>query len=119
MRMTFDKDKLATMVRQIRSGRGYREVADEIGTISASTLCRVEKGHYPDLHVFTQLCNWLNVSPATFFIEQSGKDKLVEDSLSPSSQTQLIDLLRSDGTLLPVVANVLVAMITAGYQIRK
>ncbi|HBE19078.1 MAG TPA: XRE family transcriptional regulator [Cyanobacteria bacterium UBA11149] len=64
---TFNKRKLARLVRIRRRDYGLREVANQIG-ISASTISRVERGESTlDMESFLKLCDWLCVRPSYFF----------------------------------------------------
>jgi transcriptional regulator with XRE-family HTH domain len=110
-KLVFDATKLGVMIRQQRAGRSYREIADELGTVSASTIYQLESNHFPDMHVFTQICEWLNVSPNTFFIESDS-----ETGTATYSQAKIVDLIRSDASLTPSAAQVLSALVTAAYQ---
>ncbi|QJD81638.1 helix-turn-helix domain-containing protein [Spirosoma rhododendri] len=110
-KLVFDANKLGVMIRQQRAGRSYREIADELGTVSASTLYRLESNHFPDMHVFTRICEWLNVSPNTFFIESDS-----ETGTATYSQAKIVDLIRSDPSLTLSAAQVLSALVTAAYQ---
>lgn len=113
-KLVFDSIKLGIMVRQQRAGRSYREIAMELGTVSASTMHRLEQdtNHYPDMHVFTRICEWLNVSPNTFFIESDRASQL-----SNNLHAQIQEMVRSDAFLEPTAANILSTLITAAYQI--
>ncbi len=63
------------------------------------------------MHVFTRICEWLNVSPNTFFIESDS-----EPATATYSQAKIVDLIRSDAALTPSAANGLSALVTAAYQ---
>lgn len=110
-KLVFDATKLGVMIRQQRAGRTYREIAEELGTMSASTIYRLESNHFPDMHVFTRICEWLNVSPNTFFIESGS-----EPGTAIYSQAKIVDLVRSDAALTPSAANVLSVSVMATYQ---
>src|SRR3989442_2951324 len=58
--------KLSAALRAHRGNRGLRDVAGEIGGVSASTLSRVEQGNVPDLDTFMRICAWLGASPEDF-----------------------------------------------------
>ncbi|MBN8827061.1 MULTISPECIES: helix-turn-helix transcriptional regulator [unclassified Spirosoma] len=118
MSYELDTKKLATMVRAQRANRPLREVADEISDVSASTLHRLEVGKCPDMAVFLRICSWLNVKPEQFF-SHSDPTQTVQQIGQHYSQGQIINLVRSDSALSPVVANVLSAIITAAYEIDR
>lgn len=111
-----DSHKLATVIRQQRAGRGLREVADELGDVSASSVCRLEAGKSPDMMVFLRVCRWLRVPPAEFFRSVAGSEE--ESSPATHAHGRIISLIRSDAELAPVTANVLTALVTAAYQIQ-
>ncbi|HYX18333.1 MAG TPA: helix-turn-helix transcriptional regulator [Nostoc sp.] len=108
MKYQLDLERLSRLIRQKRGTNVLREVADEAG-ISPSTLSRVERGQTPDMSSFIALCNWLDVSPSTFFGS-------VEIS-NPLSVPEAIALqLQSDKNLDPATANVLAILIKAAYR---
>ena len=113
-KLIFDAIKLGVMIRQQRAGRSYREIAQELGTVSASTVYRLESNHFPDMPVFTRICEWLNVSPDTFLVESESNARSTGYSLA-----QILDLVRSDAALTPSAANVLSALVRAAYQISQ
>jgi transcriptional regulator with XRE-family HTH domain len=94
MSLQLDTEKLATMVKSKRAGRGLRIVAKEIGDVSASTLSRIEQGSIPDVNTFLMLCKWLGVSTDTFII--SGE---VTQSSTITSAEKIVAHLRADRVL--------------------
>jgi transcriptional regulator with XRE-family HTH domain len=104
-------EKLAAMVRAKRSRRGLREVAAEIGNVSASTLSRVEQGKVPDLETFFELCKWLNVGPEEFTGERIGSS---EAAVSTPEKIEVH--LRADRTLDPATVDALVTMVKLAYE---
>lgn len=112
MNFTLDSQKLATMIRNQRATRTLREVSDELGDVSFSTLHRLEAGKWPDMSVFLSVCRWLNASPEQFFTT-GGSTEAVKPA---ACQGRIIDLIQTDATLKPVVATVLTACVRAAYQ---
>jgi transcriptional regulator with XRE-family HTH domain len=104
-----DMEKLASLVRCKRLDRGLREVSKEIGTVSPSTISRVENGKVPDIDTFLTLCDWLDVSPADLF----GNDQVRDIESTPD---RIEFLLQSDPTLDPAIANALALLIKAAYR---
>lgn len=102
--------ELATMIKNKRGRRGLREVAKEIGDVSASTLSRIELGKIPDLDTFIKLCKWLGVSADHFT-----KDKERED-IQESTPQIVTAHLRADRSLDPQTAEALVTMIEMAYN---
>lgn len=117
MSYELDMNKLATMVRYQRAHRPFRQIAAELGDVSASTLNRLEAGRCPDLVVFLRVCSWLKTEPNQFIRVSAKKDTSVSSSQPASSQGQIIHLIQSDAALSPVTANVLTALVNAAYQI--
>lgn len=113
MNCTLDTQKLASMIRNQRANRTLREVSEELGDVSFSTLHRLEAGKWPDMNVFLSVCRWLNASPEQFF---SPLDASTQTAHPVASQGQLIDLIQRDTSLKPVVAHVLTACVRAAYQ---
>lgn len=109
VKYSLNLERLSILVRNKRSNRTLRDVASEIGNVSPSTLSRVERGQSPDMETFTALCNWLDVSPATFF--RGAKISI------PLSTPEAIALqLQSDKNLDPATANALAVLIKAVYR---
>lgn len=109
-------EDFATQIRRQRGNRGLREVAQEIGEISASTLSRIENGNIPDLDTFIRICRWLDVSPDTFIIGEPNLDASQTGSESESKKTLIKAHLRADRTLDPRTAEALVRMIELAYE---
>jgi len=112
MSQEIDLKRLAVLIAKKRNGRPLREVAEEIGGVSAPTLSRVEKGNLPDLETFMKLCRWLNVSPDDFQKVQRGKN----DAADISSPERICAYLRADRTLPPETAKALTTMIELAYR---
>lgn len=66
MESTLNSELLSSMVKTKRGKKGLREMASEIGGISAATLSRIEQGKLPDVETFILICRWLNVPTDTF-----------------------------------------------------
>jgi transcriptional regulator with XRE-family HTH domain len=112
MKHQLDVGTLATLVRTKRAGRGLREVADEIGEVSPSTLSRVENEKAPDLTTFLRICDWLQVPPAQLLLNE----EVVAEGKATDTSEKIALLLRSDSQLDPATANALAAIIKATYQ---
>ncbi|MGH7984308.1 MAG: helix-turn-helix domain-containing protein [Candidatus Udaeobacter sp.] len=110
-----DVPKLAALLRAKRAHRGLREVANEIGDVSASTLSRLEQGNLPDLETFMRLCNWLKVSADDFKI----KTDRVQETAEPSVPEFVEAHLRADRTLPPKMIDALSHMIKHAYDAAK
>jgi transcriptional regulator with XRE-family HTH domain len=109
--------KLAALLRTKRGDRGLREVASEIGNVSASTLSRIEQGNVPDLETFIQVCKWLKVSPDDFVAgertKSAGNMRLGTELEIPEA---IEAHLRADRTLPPATINALSEMIRVAYR---
>jgi transcriptional regulator with XRE-family HTH domain len=104
-----DIEKLANLVRNKRMNRGLREVAKEIGSVSPSTISRVENGKTPDMETFLALCDWLEV-PAAELIKNT------EDKTDLKPQEAITMQLRADKNLDPAIASALASLVKAAYQ---
>jgi transcriptional regulator with XRE-family HTH domain len=111
-----DIEEFAAQIRRQRGNRGLREIAQEIGEISASTLSRIENGNIPDLDTFIRVCRWLGLSPDTFIIGGTNVDVSQVSSESESKKTLIKAHLRADRTLDPKTAEALVRMIELAYE---
>lgn len=102
-----DIERLASLVRKKRASRGLRETAKEIGSVSPSTLSRVEGGKMPDMETFLALCDWLQVPPAELFKTTEETDLNTPERISIQ--------LRADKNLDPAIANALASLVKAAY----
>lgn len=110
MAYQLDADRLATLLRAKRAGRGLRDIADEIGEVSPSTLSRVENGKAPDLTTFLLICDWLQVAPDELLREED----LTRKETNPLEEVAL--LLRASKNLDSATAKTLATVIKAAYQ---
>ena len=111
-----DVKRLAVLVRTKRAGRGLRDVSQEIGEVSPSTLSRLENCKTPDMMVFLRICDWLQIPPAQLFFNDSKSITGAEGAPALSTSEQIDLLIRSDKALDAVTANVLAAIIKAAYS---
>jgi transcriptional regulator with XRE-family HTH domain len=82
-------------------------VASEIGTVSSSTLFRIERGETPEIETFLRLCDWLHQSTSAFIRSDSR-------NLDTNELTQLVaQALRADGVLSPHVIDAFLTLIKA------
>lgn len=105
-----DIEQLAALLRTKRAGRSLREVAQEIGEVSPSTLSRIENGKMPDMDTFLRVCDWLHVAPEKFI---KGEDTQREE-VSPLERIEAY--LRADQVLDPETADALSKVIRAAYK---
>ncbi|MBE2287483.1 MAG: helix-turn-helix transcriptional regulator [Prosthecobacter sp.] len=112
MSQATDLKRLAVLISKKRNGRPLREVAAEIGGVSAPTLSRIENGNVPDLETFMKLCRWLNVSPEDFQTDHAKKTS----STDITSPERICAYLRADRTLSPETAKALTTMIELAYR---
>lgn len=108
--------KLAALLRAKRDSKGLREVAEEIGNVSPSTLSRIEGERVDDIASSTllSLCDWLGISPA---------DVIEEIKVATPPVIDLVDSvdlqLRADHDLDPTMAKMLSEMFKAAYREAK
>lgn len=108
--------KLAALLRAKRDSKGLREVAEEIGNVSPSTLSRIEGERVDDIASSTllSLCDWLGISPA---------DVIEEIKVATPPAIDLVDSvdlqLRADRDLDPTMAKMLSEMFKAAYREAK
>ena len=112
-----DLDRLAAHLRTKRGKKGLREVAEEIGGISASTLSRIEQGNVPDVTSFIRICHWLGVDSSEFMAGVEPSRKKTTERESESDTPQVIEAhLRADRVLPPATINALSEMIRVAYK---
>lgn len=110
MESTLNTTLLSGMIKETRGNRGLREVADEIGGISFTTLSRIEKGKVPDVETFVKICRWLNVPADTFILSE-------KDSVSQvSTEQNIVAHLRAERELDKETVNMLIKVINLAYQ---
>lgn len=107
-----DFARLSKLVKAKRGNRGLREIAEEIGNISPSTLSRIEGERVDDVATSTLLsiCDWLDVAPSEI-IKNAGE--------GPAPEMDLLDTvdlgLRAKKDLDPTMAKMLAQMFKAAY----
>ena len=89
-----DIQQLANLVRNKRLTRGLRDTSKEIGSVSPSTLSRVENGKIPDMENFLALCDWLEIPPSELIKNTNGKEVV-------NIPDRIAILLQSDPNLNP------------------
>lgn len=109
MQSDLDLKKLAGMIRSKRAGKGLRNIAKEIGDITAPTLSRIERGNLPDVDTFMKLCKWLEVSP-DFFTNKKITSK------KDSTPHIIAAHLRADKNLPKKVTEALITMLNQAYS---
>ena len=111
-----DFARLAKLVRSKRGDRGLREIAEEIGDISPSTLSRIEGERVNDVASSTllRICDWLDVAPSEI-IQDVGDSPPPEIDVPSTVELQL----RADKDLDPVMAKMLSEMFKAAYKEAK
>ena len=107
---------LATMIRKKRGSMGLRDAAKEIGSLSATTLSRVEQGKVPDVDSFLKICRWLEMAPEKFATEPVRTSKKAVTVMS--HQDVIVTNLRADKTLDKEVVKALVEMIQVAYRFK-
>jgi transcriptional regulator with XRE-family HTH domain len=111
MTKILDTQYLAALIKTKRGNRGLREIAQEIGEVSPSTLSRIENGKIPDMDTFLRICDWLQVSSEEFIKEtdEQGQTKM-------STMDRIEGYLRADKELDPETAVALAKVMKATYK---
>ncbi|AQX01473.1 helix-turn-helix domain-containing protein [Elizabethkingia anophelis] len=109
MESTLDTELLAGMLRSKRGNKGLRAVAEEIGSVSFTTLSRIEQGRIPDVDTFIRICNWLEVSTETFILFSSSTKTV-------SSKDRIVAHLRAEKELSKDHVNMILNMIDLAYN---
>jgi transcriptional regulator with XRE-family HTH domain len=111
MTRVFDTQYLAALIKTKRGNRGLREVAQEIGDVSPSTLSRIENGKVPDIDTFLRICAWLQVSSEEFIKET---DDQQQNEISTTDRIE--GYLRADRELTPEMADALAKLMKSAYR---
>lgn len=90
-----------------------RAAAEQMESVSPSTLSRIERGSLPDLDTYMRICRWLNVDPAYFAIEPV--DKSQPEKKSELMTEDIIVHLRADKLLNQQTRDALITMIEVAY----
>lgn len=101
----------ALFSKSFKTKRGrvsLRDLADEIGT-SASTLSRIENGTMPDIEVFLSICEWMEVLPTAFFIEDNIEQV---DTL-----TLIVSILKEDNSLDKEFIDALIGLLKISFRL--
>lgn len=91
-----------------RRNLSLRDVADEIGGISPSTLSRIERGATPDLATVNQLVAWLGLDREAVFNARPANPR--------TTPRQVAVLLRADKKLDPRTAKTLAKIFDTAYR---
>lgn len=111
MAKALNTEYLAALIKTRRGNRGLREIAQEIGDISPSTLSRIENGKVPDMDTFLRICDWLQVSSEEFIKEtDDSKDNEI------STMDHIEGFLRADRELTPEMADALAKLMKSAYR---
>ncbi len=114
MKSTLNTELLASMIKSKRGGMGLRQAAEELGTVSAATLSRVEQGKLPDVETFIKICKWLNVATDIFIVgEKTNISKL-------SEKEKIVYQLRASRELDKETIDTMVSMVNIAFmKVRK
>mgnify|MGYP005605451461 FL=1 len=110
MKSTLNSQLLASMIKTKRGKTGLRDTANEIGSISAATLSRVEQGNLPDVETFIRLCDWLKVSTDTFVVDKN------KETTELSEKDKLVYQLRSSRELDTETINAMIGMVDMAFN---
>jgi transcriptional regulator with XRE-family HTH domain len=111
MSKILDTEYLAARIKAKRGNRGLRDIAQEIGDVSPSTLSRIENGKVPDMDTFLRICDWLQVSSEEFIKETDDQSQI-----QISTMDRIEGYLRADRELDPETAVALAKLMKAAYK---
>lgn len=106
---TLNSELLAGMIKEKRGKTGLREIAKEIGDVSAATISRVEKGKVPDVDTFIKICKWLGTSTDTFIVDSN-------DTKTKTNKDHIVAHLRAERELDQSTIQMLLKMIDLAYD---
>ncbi|MCX6350241.1 MAG: helix-turn-helix transcriptional regulator [Bacteroidetes bacterium] len=109
MQSTLNTELLAGMLKNKRADKGLRTIAEEIGSVSAATLSRIEQGKIPDVDTFIRICKWLNVTTDTFIYNDSVKNLV-------STKEHVVAHLRAERELSKKTVDMLINVIDMAYK---
>lgn len=108
---TIDTERFAALVRERRQGKPLRDLAEDIGDVSPSTLSRVESGKLPDLDTYFKLCRWMGVDPRYF---TEGYNETQEEP-AVSTPDRIAIHLRADRVLSEEAKRAILTMVRLAY----
>lgn len=106
---SLNSELLAGMIKEKRGKVGLREVAKEIGGVSAATISRIEQGKIPDVDTFIKICKWLGTSTDTFIIKNEVNNQI-------TNKEHIVAHLRAEKELEPSTIEMLIKMIDLAYK---
>lgn len=106
---SLNSDLLAGMLKEKRGKVGLREVAKQIGDVSAATISRIEQGKIPDVDTFIKICKWLGTSTDTFIIKN-------DNSTEITNKDYIVAHLRAERELESSTIEMLIKMIDLAYE---
>lgn len=113
MKTQIDLSSFIAMFKTKRGERGLREIAQEIGEISASTLSRLENGKAPEMEVFLRICDWMQIDPSTFLTTSAREEQEV-------NTPEIIEAhLRADKNLDEATAEAIAQMVRTAYELNR
>lgn len=113
MTTQIDLAAFIAMIKTKRGERGLREIAQEIGEISASTLSRIENGKSPEMDVFLRICDWMKVNPAIFLSSSE------ENTVQLNTPEVIEAHLRADRNLDEATAEAIAQMVRTAYELNR
>jgi transcriptional regulator with XRE-family HTH domain len=106
-----DTHHLAVLVKTKRGNRSLRDIAQNLGDISPSTLSRIEHEKMVDVQTFLRICDWLQVAPQAFI---QNTDEVREQEMTTTERIEVV--LRTDRTLPPESTDALIALLKVTYS---
>lgn len=70
VRILVDELAKAIHIKRWETGLTTRQLAEQLGFTSSTTISRIENGHIPKLMTYAKLCCWLEVSLDKFIREE-------------------------------------------------
>jgi transcriptional regulator with XRE-family HTH domain len=106
-----DTHHLAALVKTKRGSRSLRDVAQDLEDVSPSTLSRIENEKMVDVQTFLRICDWLQVVPQEFLKDTN---EVGEQEMTTAERIEVA--LRTDRTLSPESADVLISLLKVAYS---
>lgn len=114
MKHSFNTERFVSCLRSKRGNRTLRDIALEMdGTVSISTLSRIERGSVPDMATLFALCDWLGIA-APNFISTDFDAGLPNQAITAVDRIRLI--LLSSKRFAPDVATALITLVDKLYE---
>ena len=103
----FDTKNFARLVARKRNNRTYAAISKEAG-VTVPSLFRAQLGHIPQWDIYLKICEWLDVSPRDFIIN--------EEEAQVNNCDRITSILKREPAFSPQLVDFLCLIIQNAYE---